>query len=47
MIRRSVHRSVQSLEAGVRDWIKSWNEKASPFRWTSTAYEVPDSLADI
>jgi transposase len=25
-IRRGVHKSVQALEAGIRDWISTWNE---------------------
>jgi len=32
MIRCGVHGIVQSLEAGIRDWIKSWNEKPRPCR---------------
>ena len=27
MIRRGVHKDVRSYKAGIRDWIKRWNEK--------------------
>ena len=45
MIRRGVHKSVQALEAGIRDWIKNWNANPRPFAWTKTAEEILDSLA--
>jgi hypothetical protein len=38
-IRRSVHKSVQALEADIRDWIDTWNENPCPFAWTKTAEE--------
>jgi transposase len=44
-IRRGVHKSVQALEAGIRDWIKHWNASPRPFAWTRTADEILDSLA--
>src|SRR5690349_11702004 len=44
-IRRGVHKSVQALEADIRDWIKHWNASPRPFAWTRTADEILDSLA--
>ena len=44
-IRRGVHKSVQALEAGIRDWIKNWNANPRPFAWTKTADEILHSLA--
>ena len=44
-IRRGVHKSVQSLEADIRDWIETWNQNPRPFTWTKTAEEILDSLA--
>ena len=45
-IRRGVHKSVQSLEADIRDWIENWNENPRPFAWTKTAEEILNSLAE-
>jgi transposase len=45
-IRRGVHKSVQSLEADIRDWIENWNENPRPFAWTKTADEILNSLAE-
>ena len=44
-IRRGVPKSVQALEADIRDWIKNWNANPRPFAWTKTADEILDSLA--
>jgi hypothetical protein len=44
-IRRGVHKSVQALEADIRDWIKTWNQNPRPFTWHKTADEILDSLA--
>jgi transposase len=33
MLQRSVHKSVQALEADVRDWIQQWNTDPKPFVW--------------
>jgi hypothetical protein len=41
LLRRGVHKSVQTLEKDVRDW----NENPKPFVWTKTAEEILDSLA--
>jgi transposase len=46
MIRRSVHKSVQALEADIRAWIDCWNENPRPFTWTKTAEEILNSLAE-
>ena len=40
-----MHKSVQALEADIRDWIKTWNENPRPFAWTKTAEQILDSLA--
>jgi len=45
-IRRGVHKSVQALEADIRDWIEHWNENPKPFAWTKTAEEILNSLAE-
>jgi transposase len=45
MIRRGVHKSVQSLEKQIRDWITDWNDSPRPFVWKKTAEEILDSLA--
>jgi transposase len=45
-IRRGVHKSVQALEADIRDWIEHWNESPRPFAWTKTAEEILNSLAE-
>jgi len=45
LLRRGVHKSVQSLEKDVRDWIKNWNQDPQPFVWKKTADEILNSLA--
>jgi transposase len=45
LTRRSVHKSVQALEADVRAWIAQWNTNPKPFVWKKTAEEILDSLA--
>jgi transposase len=45
MIRRGVHKSVQTLEKQVRDWITDWNDNPRPFVWKKTAEEILESLA--
>src|SRR5207245_11623832 len=45
LIRRGVHTSVQALEAGIRNWIETWNQDPRPFIWTKTAEEILHSLA--
>jgi transposase len=44
-IRRGAHKSVQALEADIRDWIADWNNHPRPFVWTKTAEEILESLA--
>jgi transposase len=46
-LRRSAHRSVTELEAGIRKWINAWNKDPRPFVWTKTADEIPDTLAAL
>src|SRR4051794_23431362 len=45
LTQRGVHKSVQALEADVRDWIAQWNTNPKPFVWTKTAEEILNSLA--
>ncbi|MEV1242736.1 IS630 family transposase [Nonomuraea sp. NPDC049750] len=45
LIRRGVHKSVQSLETDIRDWISQWNDNPQPFVWKKTAEEILESLA--
>ncbi|MCA2225624.1 IS630 family transposase [Nonomuraea aurantiaca] len=45
MIRRGVHKSIQSLERDIRDWIAQWNDNPRPFVWKKTAEEILESLA--
>jgi transposase len=44
-LRRSAHRSVTGLEAGIRKWINAWNEDPKPFVWTKAADEILGTLA--
>ncbi|WP_211275627.1 hypothetical protein [Actinoplanes rectilineatus] len=44
-IRRGVHKSVQALEADIRDWVTDWNANPRPFIWTKTAEEFLESIA--
>ena len=45
LIRRGVHKSVQSLEHDIREWVSTWNEDPKPFVWKKTAQEILDSLS--
>ncbi|MCG5221193.1 IS630 family transposase [Streptosporangium sp. KLBMP 9127] len=45
LIRRGVHKSVQSLEKEIRAWIDQWNDNPRPFVWRKTAEEILESLA--
>src|SRR3954454_5990344 len=45
-LRRSTHRSVKALEAGVDAWSAAWNDDPKPFTWTKTADEILDNLAN-
>lgn len=44
-LRRSAHRSVTELEAGIRKWINELNNDPRPFAWTKTADEILGTLA--
>lgn len=43
-LRRGTHRSVQSLERDIRNWIVDWNENPRPFTWIKTADEIFERL---
>jgi transposase len=45
LLQRGVHTSVQTLEADIRNWIKTWNDNPHPFVWTKTADEILDALS--
>ncbi|MDJ0355149.1 transposase [Paenarthrobacter sp. PH39-S1] len=47
LLQRSDHRSVQTLEKDLRNWIKGWNENPKPFIWTKTAEEILESLGRL
>jgi transposase len=47
LLQRSDHRSVQVLEADIRNWIKDWNTHPKPFIWTKTAEQILTSLARL
>jgi transposase len=47
LLQRSDHRSVQALEADIRQWIKAWNDNPKPFVWTKTAEQILGSLARL
>jgi transposase len=47
LLRRGDHRSVQALEADIRDWVKAWNQNPKPFIWTKTAEEILTSLGRL
>ena len=44
LLQRGVHKSVQALEADIRNWIKLWNEDPRPYVWTKTADDILESL---
>lgn len=44
-IRRGVHTSVAELEAAIREFIDTHNEKPKPFVWTKSADEILASIA--
>ncbi len=45
LIRRGVHKSVQSPEKDIRNWIAQWNNDPRPSMWKKTAEEILESLA--
>jgi transposase len=44
-IRRGVFRSVQELEAAIREYIDAHNQNPKPFTWTKTADQILASIA--
>lgn len=40
LLKRSIHNSVQALEADLREWATTWNEDPTPFIWTKTADDI-------
>jgi transposase len=44
-LQRSAHRSAKELAAGIREWVKTWNENPTPFVWHKTAEEILERLA--
>jgi hypothetical protein len=47
LIRRGDHRSVYTLEADIRAWVKNWNADPKPFVWTKTAQDILESLGRL
>jgi len=47
LLQRSDHRSVQALEADIRNWVKGWNNNPKPFIWTKTAEQILNSLSRL
>ncbi len=47
LLQRSDHRSVQALEADIRNWIKAWNANPRPFVWIKTAEQILSSLGRL
>jgi transposase len=47
LLQRSDHRSVQALEADLRNWVKAWNDNPKPFIRTKTAEQILESLARL
>jgi transposase len=44
-IKRGSHRSVQELEAAIRQFIAAHNQQPKPFRWTKSADQILASIA--
>lgn len=44
-IKRGSHRSVQELEAAIKQFIAAHNQQPKPFRWTKTADQILASIA--
>lgn len=44
-IKRGSHRSVQELEAAIREFIAAHNQQPQPFRWTKSADQILASIA--
>jgi transposase len=44
-LRRGVHRSVEELNADIRNWLERWNEDPKPYVWAKSAEDILDTLA--
>jgi transposase len=44
-LKRGAHTSVRALNADIRAWIQTWNEKPRPYVWTKTADQILESIA--
>ena len=44
-LQRSAHRSAKELAAGIRNWVKAWNENPTSFVWHKSAEEILERLA--
>ncbi len=47
LLQRSDHRSVQALEADIRNWVRAWNDNLKRFIWTKSAEQILGSLARL
>ena len=47
LLRRGDHRSVQALEADIREWVQAWNENPKPFIWTKSADQILERLGRL
>ena len=47
LLQRSDHRSVQALEADIRDWVNGLERDPKPFVWTKTADQILGSLGRL
>ena len=47
LLQRSDHRSVQALEADIRNWVTAWNQDPKTFVWTKTAEQILGSLGRL
>ncbi len=47
LLQRSDHRSVQALEADIRNWVNAWNDDPKVFVWTKTADQILGSSDDL
>lgn len=47
LLQRGDHRSVQSLEHDIREWVAAWNANPKPFIWTKTAEDILESLGRL
>ena len=47
LLQRSDHRSVQALEADIREWVTAWNRNPKPFIWTKTPEQILRKLGRL